>query len=150
MWVAQTAPRRLTASRDTELVSSPITDRLQRTALHYAAVGGDVAAIVSLLDKGLDPNSADANGWTPLHFAAQSPSLAAVEVLLAAGASTDAQDSHGNAALWVAVFNSNGRGEVVRMLLDHGADPDLANNYGATPRTVASQIANYDIAKHFD
>ena len=132
----------------TELVSGP--DRLKRTALHYAARDGDTAAMISLLEEGLDPHSADANGWTPLHFAAQQHSLPAVERLLAAGAPANAQDRHGNAALWVAVFNSNGRGEVIRALLEHGADPDLQNNYGATPRTAASSIANYDVATHFD
>ena len=40
------------------------------TALHAAAVRGDVAAVREFLSMGADPNTADHAGWTPLHEAA--------------------------------------------------------------------------------
>lgn len=124
-------------------------DRLGRTAVHYAAVDGDVDGLrVLLVAEGADPGAADIEGWTPLHFAAQARAPLAVEVLLAAGATVDATDRHGNAPLWRAVFCSRGEGTVIRLLLDAGADPDRVNAHGASPRTLAGRIANYDVAVH--
>jgi uncharacterized protein len=37
--------------------------------------------------------------------------------------------------------------ELVEMLLDEGADPNLRNDYGATPMTVASEHGDYPIMK---
>ena len=95
-------------------------------------------------------NVADRRGYTPLHFAAGENHVEAAIALLDAGASVDARDAYGNTALWTATFNSRGRGELIRLLLARGADPDSANAAGATPRELASRIANYDVAKFFD
>ncbi|MFI5673837.1 ankyrin repeat domain-containing protein [Streptomyces cellulosae] len=48
-------------------------DRWARSAVHYAAGGGDVDGLGALLAEGSDPGAADAEGRTPLHFAAQAP-----------------------------------------------------------------------------
>ena len=51
---------------------------------------------------------------------------------------------------WVALFNvRDGAGEVVRALVAAGADPDAENNYGASPRSLASTVANYDLMRFF-
>ena len=47
------------------------TDREHRTALHYAAMDGDVEAVDGLIEAGSNVNAADDGGYTPLHFAAQ-------------------------------------------------------------------------------
>ena len=70
-------------------------------------------------------------------------------VLLAAGASTTVRDAYGNTALWTATFNSRGRGELIAELLAHGADPDSLNSSGASPRTLARTIGNFDVAQFF-
>ncbi|POX63506.1 ankyrin repeat domain-containing protein [Streptomyces sp. Ru62] len=123
-------------------------DRLGRTAVHYAAGGGDVDGLRALLAEGADPGTVDAEGWTPLHFAAQAQVPAAVEVLLAAGAAVDVVDRHGNTPLWRAVFCSRGEGGTIRRLLEAGADPDRDNVHGLSPRALAGRIANYDVAAH--
>jgi len=68
-----------------------------------------------------------------------------VKYLLEAGAEVDAKDSFGNTALHRAVFESEGRGEVIKALLDAGADQYVKNNYGVSPRSLAETIANYDV-----
>ncbi|MER5599270.1 ankyrin repeat domain-containing protein [Streptomyces sp. NPDC002265] len=123
-------------------------DRSGRTAVHYAAVDGDVDGLRGLLARGADPQAADAAGWTPLHFAAQAQEPSAIEVLLAAGASVDPADGHGNTPLWRAVFCSHGEGTVIRLLLEAGADPDQVNAHGVSPRALAGRITNYDVAAH--
>ncbi|GAB1340038.1 hypothetical protein ACE1SV_66280 [Streptomyces sp. E-15] len=113
-----------------------------------AAAGGDVDGLRVLLAEGADPGASDAEGWTPLHFAAQAQAPAVVEVLLAAGAAVDAVDRHGNTPLSRAVFCSRGEGGTIRLLLEAGADPDLDNVHGVSPRALAGRIANYDVAVH--
>ncbi|WP_239567515.1 ankyrin repeat domain-containing protein [Streptomyces sp. G44] len=122
--------------------------RLGRTAVHYAVVDGDGARLRVLLAGGADPEAVDASGWAPLHFAAQAQDPVAAEILLAAGASVDAVDRQGNTPLWKAVFSSRGEGATIRVLVEAGADPDLVNGHGVSPRSLADRIANYDVAVH--
>lgn len=88
-------------------------------------------------------------GFTPLHFAAQQYSLSATAALLNAGATVDIENAFGTTALFVAVFNSNGRGELIGLLRSHGADPLQSNASGQTPVGLARLIANYDVAQFF-
>lgn len=118
-----------------------------RSELHYRALEGDVEGIRTRVAAGDAVGAPDHAGFTPLHFAAQQSQLAAAEALLDAGAPIDAQDKFGNTPLFRAVFNSRGQGETVEALLRAGADPNLPNHSGVTPRGLAQSIANYDIAQ---
>ena len=70
--------------------------------------------------------------------------------IIEAGADIEARNRFGNTPLWGALFNvRDGDGEVVRTLLAAGADPDAVNNYGASPRGLASTVANYDLMRFF-
>ncbi|HEX9626480.1 MAG TPA: ankyrin repeat domain-containing protein [Acidiferrobacterales bacterium] len=128
-------------------------DKFGRTVLHHVAVDlpreKHSREIARLISEGYDPNQKDKNGWTPLHFAAQECSLDAVQALLAHGANIDAQDSNGNTPLSEAVFRYTGDGGVVLALLKAGADPEKENAHGASPRSLADTIANYDVRKFF-
>jgi uncharacterized protein len=128
----------------------PGVDVYGRTALHYAAIGGDAVEVRALLDKGAVADAADDNGFTPLHFAAQSGATEVAEVLIEAGASVDSRDSHGNTPLAKAVFNSRGNGEVIKLLRNAGADPRLENEHGISPLKIARTISNFDVRKFFD
>ena len=121
----------------------------ERSPLHSAAMHDDVSTIVTLLADGESPDVQDDQGFTPLHFAAQQYSLAAAAALLNAGATVDVENAFGNTALFVAVFNSNGRGELIGLLRSHGANPRHTNGSGQTPVGLARLIANYDVAQFF-
>jgi ankyrin repeat protein len=45
-----------------------------------------------------------------------------------------------------AVFESRGRGEMIRLLLSFGADKALKNKHGVSPENLARTIANYDVS----
>ena len=120
-------------------------DRDGRTALHHAAINDDVEGAVMLLSAGAKPNAADSSGWTPLHFAAQVYGVDVANALIAAGAAVDAVDSHGNTPLFRAVFESKGRGEMIQVLLKHGADRARMNNHGVSALALAERIGNYDV-----
>jgi len=61
-------------------------DKEGRTALHHAAMAGDILVTAALLNAGADPDIRDKSGRVPLHYAVLSckPDLAAM--LLAAEA----------------------------------------------------------------
>ncbi len=128
----------------------PGVDRMGRSPLHYAAAEGDAVQVRQLLSSGLDASLADDEGRTPLHFAAQSNSVEVAAELLDAGAVVDAVDQHGNTPLSDAVFNSNGRGELIRLLRARGANPHHSNNHGISPLSLARTIANFDVRQFFN
>jgi ankyrin repeat protein len=124
-------------------------DRAGRTPLHHAAFKNDVAAIETLIAHGSSPDVQDKQGLTPLHFAAQEYAVAAASALLDAGAAVELENSYGNTPLFVAVFNSNGRGELIKLLRAHGADPLRVNKHGQTAVGLARLIGNYPVADFF-
>lgn len=121
-----------------------------RTGLHCAAIKGDVKIVRLLLSAGANPNAIDSQNWTPLHFAAQSNALEVAAELIASGAAIDAVDSNGNTPLSNAVFESTESGEMIQLLLKHGADRMKRNDHGVSPLDLARSIANYDVARWFD
>lgn len=124
-------------------------DRDGRQELHYRAVEGDVPGIRERLAAGDDVGLADRQGFTALHFAAQQSQTEAVRALLDAGAPVDAQDRFGNTPLWRAVFDSRGEVATVELLLRAGADPDIVNTAGATPRDLANRMAAEEVVALF-
>src|SRR5262245_7167567 len=122
-------------------------DREGRTPLFYAVMGGELRIATELIRRGANPNTQGRNRETPLHFAARECLVEAAERLLRSGAPVDARDVNGNTPLWRAVFDSRGRGEMIRLLLSHGADKSLTNEHGVSPEDVAKTIANYDVRR---
>ena len=89
------------------------------------------------------------HGKTALHYAAGSFTLDAARELISAGACVDARDDHGNTPLFGATFDSRGRGEMIQLLREAGADPDVENLHGVSPRMLAHTIGNYDVRQFY-
>jgi ankyrin repeat protein len=119
-------------------------DPERRTPLFYAVKDGNSEIVSELLRHGANPNAQDRHLETPLHFASREYRPAIAQLLLNSGATVDVQDAQGNTPLWRAVFSSRDRGEMIKLLLSHGADKTLNNKYGVSPQKLAETIANYD------
>ena len=80
----------------------PTSGTAETTALHWAAISGDVAKVKKLLEGGADVEARAANGWTALYTAAWERHRAVVTVLLAAGAETEARMARadGRRCIW--------------------------------------------------
>lgn len=155
-----TTPRAIAATlaRDSAALGAAIADGVDvnevdrdgRTALHHAAINGDASAVKTLVNGGARPDAKDSGGWTALHFAAAGYHIPVAELLLGAGAAVDSEDAHGNTPLFRAVFESRGRGDMIRLLRAHGADASHVNRHGVSPVKLAVTIANYDVKQWFE
>ena len=100
--------------------------------LFDAALLGSLAATTRLLEAGVHPNAyRDPFGATALLVAARGGHRRLCASLLAAGAEVNAGDATGETPLTAAVRKV--RPEVVRLLLEHGADRSRADRWERLP-----------------
>src|SRR3954464_5587840 len=88
------------------------------------------------LTLGANPNAA-MGSRSALMEAAYAADTSVVEALLARGAAVDAVDATNGQALHHAARNAQADGSVVRVLLEHGANPVAAQSDGVTPLMLA-------------
>ena len=91
------------------------------TALLFAARVGDLESARILVAAGSDLDATDAWGVTPTVYAAHSGFRELAEFFVGNGADPNIADA-GFSALHLAILRRDG--ELVRILLDHGADPN--------------------------
>jgi ankyrin repeat protein len=90
------------------------------------------------LAEGADPNLPGPDGDTPLIVAARAGFTGAAEQLLKRKAAVDAENKRGETALIVAVQAR--QVPIVKLLLEHGANPDETDNFqGRSARDYAKQ-----------
>ena len=109
-----------------------------QTALHIVVARRDTTWLRFLLEKGADPNIADASGVTPLQLATTLSYLDGVAVLSAAGADVNKTNSTGETPLMFAIHSRDLA--MIRTLLEAGADPDRADSSGRTARDYAQRM----------
>jgi len=107
-----------------------------RTALHIAAARRDIVWLVFLANKGANPNIADNRGVTPLMLASQLGFFEGVQALITAHARVDEPNEAGETPLITAVHRRDT--QMMRVLLQAGADPDRSDNSGRSARDYAT------------
>ena len=122
------------------------TDSKGRTAFIWAAANGHTSVVEFLHDEGVDINGKDSDGQTALMYATKRSFTPTMEFLLENGAEVNAQSSkRGITALIIAA--AVGDENLVRLLLDHGADKTLAENDGSTALDRARQNGHSAVVK---
>src|SRR5262249_42879468 len=139
-------------------------DTIGMTALHAATSGNDTDTVRLLVDARLDVNAKDSADFSPLMNASANGNVAVVRMLLARGARVNDASGLGDVKTHTAGHVKNGRLalsaftalhlaavagplELVRLLVDAGADVDAREGRGMTPLmlAVATDHADPDI-----
>ncbi|RAL09555.1 DIL and Ankyrin domain protein [Aspergillus homomorphus CBS 101889] len=132
---------------DEKLTEAEKRDILQRS-LNMAASNGDVDRVRKLVQgqakEYVDVNMPDEEGTVPLIYASCFGHQDVVSALLDAGALVDQQDRNQWSALMWAMTNRHKT--IAKILLDHGASPDIKSSSGGTAFDFAqpgSEISEY-------
>ena len=112
----------------------------QVTCLSFASYISDVRIVRQLVEAGCDVRARDSLGRTPLHCSCQSDIDANSKVLFLLQCDVslvNATDYYNNAPLHYATDKNSS--DVVKTLLDHGADVDARGQLGITALHIASK-----------
>jgi len=96
------------------------------TALYYAALCGfSVLANYLVVTHAEDVNAKCGSHGTPLHAASYGGHLEVARLLLENGANVNSEDDNGKPPLLAAYRRNDNLAAIMRLLLQHGADPDV-------------------------
>ncbi|KAF8692213.1 hypothetical protein HU200_039816 [Digitaria exilis] len=129
-------------------VNSTMVSNAKRP-VHFAAAGGNKRVLGYLLDHGGDAEVPDSKGSTPLHDAAEQGHCEAIRLLLSKGVDVDPVNYRGTPLHLAASMGKDqalkillehgadavddGLTDIVKFLLEAGADPNIADEYGKIP-----------------
>ncbi|CAB0032104.1 unnamed protein product, partial [Trichogramma brassicae] len=128
-------------ARDNEGLTPLYTALLNRNAMLFAA----------LLKRGADPNQPNTRRCTPLHFicGGNTGDLPWANMLFEFSryrVRVNARDENNDTPLHLAV--DSGRGDLTKLLLQKGADPNAANVEGSTPlHVIARKECNHNVTE---
>ena len=103
-----------------------------------AAEQGDTQIVRTLLQQGEDVNAAQSDGLTALHWAALNNDVEMAKLLLYAGATVKPMTRVGGYTP-LHLASRSGYSEVMRAMLDAGADPNKLTSTGVTAMHFAAQ-----------
>ncbi|MEY4523546.1 MAG: hypothetical protein RIR27_622 [Pseudomonadota bacterium] len=128
------------------LLSNPVTNvnltnKSGENALMLAAFDGELALVKNLvLEKKAAVNKP---GWAPIHYAATNGHLDITQFLVANGAQVNSLSPSETTPLMMSI--GSGNDQLIKYLLDNGADLRLRNHEGYTAIDVAQLFGKDDI-----
>lgn len=116
--------------------------------LYVACEDGGCAQIVkALLDAGAVPYKSVDGGATPIHLACEGGNAEIVKMLLDHRVNPNVAGPGGMTPLILATFHGYGRPDVVKVLIDAGADVNTLNHQFRTPLYAACNFGHLEVAQ---
>ena len=128
-----------------------VVDGIGASLLHIASQYGQTELIEMLAEQGLDVNIAnelDHDGVTPLHMAARFEQIEAVRTLLRLGAGKSMTKVAGDAGTPLHQAASNGRKDILSLLLNEGCPINVVDCLGRNIMYFASQFGQVSMIKY--
>jgi len=116
-----------------QAIDVDISNKFGETPLMIASIDGNFPVVKALVQG--NKAKLDHIGWTPLHYASSRGHLEIAQYLLANGAIVDSLSPGNTTPLMMAV--QSGNEQLVKLLLDKGADIQLRNGNGLTAIDIA-------------
>jgi hypothetical protein len=116
-----------------------------RPPLEQAILRNKTAIAILLLERGADPNTANASKRTPLHLAIERNNPAIVAALLKAGAKPDVPDQAG----WTPLHHASAKNQLenAKALLAGRANPMALSELGGTPLHEAAASGGAELIR---
>ncbi|RXM31962.1 Caskin-1 [Acipenser ruthenus] len=115
------------------------------SALHHAALNGNMELISLLLESQATVDIKDQKGMRPLHYAAWQGKVEPMKTLLKSGSSVNSQSDEGQIPLHLAA--QHGHYDVSEMLLQHQSNPCIVDNAGKTPLDLACEFGRVGVVQ---
>ena len=112
-----------------------ISDEMDNTPLHIAAIYNNVDVAEYLISKGAGIDLKNNHGKTPLHLAIQVDEIKISSFLLTHGAKVDIKDINGMTPLHMAVIRKFY--DMAKLLIHHHANINIKNSKGKSPLDLA-------------
>ncbi len=110
---------------------------------------GDAEHVKVFLEAGIDPSARNTTNRTALWVATERKQIEVLEALLEAGVKPDEKNAPAMESGKSLVFEAvdSGDAEIVRMLVEAGADAKSANDYGVPPLAEAARTGQLETCK---
>ncbi|KAG7315581.1 hypothetical protein KOW79_020447 [Hemibagrus wyckioides] len=115
------------------------------SALHHAALNGNVELIALLLESQAVVDIKDQKGMRPLHYAAWQGKCEPMKMLLKAGSSVNSQSDEGQIPLHLS--SQHGHYDGSEMLLQHQSNPCIRDHAGKTPLDLACEFGRVSVVQ---
>ncbi len=119
------------------------TDEHGTPALMLATLFADAECVRLLLTHGADPNQGNGSGATPLMWAI--PDIEKARLLIARGADVNARSGTLGRTPFLIAAGYPGTVELLRLLLDHGADTQARDSAGFSALAMAMQASDMTV-----
>lgn len=124
-------------------------DKWGNYALNVSSDLGEFQITKLLLEYPFDINARGLDNCTPLYYAVLGKCIDIVKILINKKADLDIPDKSGNTPLIIAVRMYDGNDDIIKILLESGANPMAKNNAGNTLYKMLDMPKNKSIKDLF-